>query len=62
MVAIERLIEAEGWSQQEAARHFGVSQPRISEICQGKIWAINNNPEDHRREPVGERVSSRRLE
>lgn len=37
MLRIKRLIEAEGWTQQEAAQHFGVSQPRTSEIFQGKI-------------------------
>tara|TARA_Y100000588_G_C13668739_1_gene675312 strand:+ start:257 stop:556 length:300 start_codon:yes stop_codon:yes gene_type:complete len=37
MVAIKKLIKAEGWTQQEAAGHFGVTQPRISEIHKGKI-------------------------
>lgn len=37
MIAIKTLIEEKDWTQQEAARRFGVSQPRISEICQGKI-------------------------
>ena len=37
MIAIKDLIKTNGWTQQEAARRFGVSQPRISEICQGKI-------------------------
>lgn len=37
MVAIKTLIKAEGWTQQEAAGHFGVTQPRISEIYKGKI-------------------------
>ena len=37
MIAIKKLIDEEGWSQSEAARHFGVAQPRISEICQAKI-------------------------
>ena len=37
MIAIRALIGEKGWSQTEAARHFGVAQPRISEICQAKI-------------------------
>ena len=37
MIAIKKLINEKRWTQQEAARHFSVSQPRISEICQGKI-------------------------
>lgn len=37
MIAIKSYIKGRGWTQQEAARHFGVAQPRISEIFQGKI-------------------------
>jgi len=37
MIAIKMLIQEKGWTQQEAARQLGVSQPRISEICRGKI-------------------------
>ena len=37
MIAIKSYIKTRGWTQQEAARHFGVAQPRISEIFQGKI-------------------------
>lgn len=37
MIAIKTLIHEKGWTQQEAARQLGVSQPRISEICRGKI-------------------------
>ena len=37
MIAIRTLIQAQGWTQQQAARHFGVAQPRISEICRGQI-------------------------
>lgn len=36
MTSIKNYIEARGWNQKEAAVHFGVSQPRISEIVQGK--------------------------
>ena len=37
MIALKSYIKARGWTQQEAARHFRVAQPRISEIFQGKI-------------------------
>ena len=37
MIAIKTLVEEKGWTQEEAARQFGVSQPRISEIFRGKI-------------------------
>lgn len=37
MIAIKTLIQEKGWTQQEAAQQLGVSQPRISEICRGKI-------------------------
>lgn len=37
MMEIHRVIEARGLRQREAARLFGVSQPRISELVHGKI-------------------------
>lgn len=37
MAAIKAYIESEGITQGQAAERFGVSQPRISEIYQGKI-------------------------
>ncbi|HVZ84514.1 MAG TPA: XRE family transcriptional regulator [Terracidiphilus sp.] len=37
MLALKRHIEREGLSQTEAARVFGVSQPRISNLMRGKI-------------------------
>lgn len=37
MRQIERLIRDEGWSQREAARVLGVTQPRISDLARGKI-------------------------
>jgi predicted XRE-type DNA-binding protein len=37
MAAIKKYIDSEGISQAEAAERFGVAQPRISEIYQGKI-------------------------
>lgn len=37
MIQIERIIDARGLKQKEAAALFGVSQPRISELKRGKI-------------------------
>ena len=37
MQAIEKTIRERGWSQKEAARRFGVTQPRISDLVRGKI-------------------------
>lgn len=37
MNAIADLIEAKEWTQEEAAEHLCVSQPRISNLKNGKI-------------------------
>jgi predicted XRE-type DNA-binding protein len=37
MTAPEQHIKAKGWTQAEAARQFGVTQPRISDVLRGKI-------------------------
>ena len=37
MIEIGRLIEARGLTQGQAAKVFGVSQPRISDIVRGKL-------------------------
>ena len=37
MIQLEKLIEARGWTQREAAQHLGVSQPRISDLVRGKL-------------------------
>ena len=37
MLALKRYIEREGLTQTEAARVFGVTQPRISNLVHGKI-------------------------
>lgn len=36
-IMIRDIIEQEGWKQKEAAEKLGVSQPRISDIVNGKI-------------------------
>jgi predicted XRE-type DNA-binding protein len=37
MIEIQKVIEARGLTQAAAARMFGVSQPRISNLVRGKI-------------------------
>lgn len=37
MIEIERHIKARGWTQKQAAKHLGVTQPRISDLKRGKI-------------------------
>lgn len=37
MIKIERLIASRGWTQSEAAKALGVSQPRISDLVRGKF-------------------------
>jgi predicted XRE-type DNA-binding protein len=37
MMALEEHIKRKGWSQSEAARRFGVTQPRVSDLMRGKI-------------------------
>ncbi|PSM16314.1 XRE family transcriptional regulator [Nitratireductor sp. StC3] len=37
MVALEQHIRAKGWTQAEAARQLGVTQPRVSDLLRGKI-------------------------
>jgi predicted XRE-type DNA-binding protein len=37
MLEVERLIDARGLTQAEAAKLFHVTQPRISDLTRGKI-------------------------
>jgi len=37
MIALKDHIERQGWSQSEAARRFGVTQPRVSDLMRGRI-------------------------
>lgn len=36
MIRIEQWVKAKGWTQAEAARRLGVTQPRISRLLKGK--------------------------
>jgi predicted XRE-type DNA-binding protein len=37
MMKIEELIEKNGWTQAEAAKHCRVTQPRINDLLRGRI-------------------------
>ncbi len=37
MMALKKHIEAAGLSQSQAAKVFGVTQPRVSDLMRGKI-------------------------
>lgn len=37
MIALNSFIKAQGWTQSEAARKLGISQPRVSDLKRGKI-------------------------
>jgi len=37
MMALEKHIRAQDWTQVEAAHRLGVTQPRVSDLLRGKI-------------------------
>ena len=37
MIALERHIRRQSWTQAQAAKRLGVTQPRISDLLRGKI-------------------------
>ena len=37
MMALERHIRSQSWTQAQAAKRLGVTQPRISDLLRGKI-------------------------
>ncbi|MGH9606539.1 MAG: helix-turn-helix domain-containing protein [Terracidiphilus sp.] len=41
MIAIKKHIRREAWTQAEAAKLLGVTQPRISNLMRGKIGAFS---------------------
>jgi predicted XRE-type DNA-binding protein len=44
MMELEELIRRKGWTQQEAAKALGVTQPRVSDLVRGKIdrFSVDN--------------------
>jgi predicted XRE-type DNA-binding protein len=41
MIELERHIKRQGWTQAQAAKALGVTQPRISNLFRGKINAFS---------------------
>lgn len=37
MIALTELIKSQDWTQAQAAKQLGVTQPRISDLMRGKI-------------------------
>lgn len=37
MIQLDQLIKKSGWTQAAAAKHCGVSQPRINDLLRGRI-------------------------
>lgn len=53
MVAIEQRIRQEGWTQTEAAARLRVTQPRISDLLNGKISKFSLDALVNMLAPVG---------
>ncbi|MFY0675646.1 MAG: XRE family transcriptional regulator [Neptuniibacter sp.] len=41
IIAIRENIELQGWTQDEAAKQLGLSQPRVSDLINGKIESFS---------------------
>lgn len=41
MRQISSIVEANGWSQTEAATHCGITQPRVSDLMRGRIASFS---------------------
>jgi predicted XRE-type DNA-binding protein len=37
MIKIEKIVKENGWTQSEAAKRCGVTQPRINDLLRGRI-------------------------
>lgn len=37
MIELSSTIKSKGWTQKEAAKQLGVTQPRISDLVRGRI-------------------------
>jgi predicted XRE-type DNA-binding protein len=53
MIAIEQRITEEGWTQTEAAAHLHISQPRVSDLLNGKISKFSLDALVNMLAPVG---------
>lgn len=41
MRAIGQVVQTNGWTQSEAARHCGVTQPRMNALLRGKVLSFS---------------------
>lgn len=62
MLAIEEVVQANGWTQAEAARHCGVTQPRMNELLRGKITSFSLDALVNMASRLGRRVHVELLE
>lgn len=62
MVAIEKRIREEGWTQTEAAARLHVTQPRVSDLLNGKITKFSLDALVNMLAPVGLTFDVRPLE
>ena len=53
MIAIEQRIAEEGWTQAEAGAHLHVTQPRVSDLLNGKITKFSLDALVNMLPPVG---------
>jgi predicted XRE-type DNA-binding protein len=53
MIAIEQRIREEGWTQTEAAARLQVTQPRVSDLLNGKISKFSLDALVNMLPPVG---------
>ncbi|HZQ30366.1 MAG TPA: helix-turn-helix transcriptional regulator [Mycobacterium sp.] len=53
MIAIEQRIKEEGWTQTDAAAHLHVTQPRVSDLLNGKIGKFSLDALVNMLGPVG---------
>ncbi len=53
MIAIEQRIREQGWTQAEAAAHLRVTQPRVSDLLNGKITKFSLDALVNMLAPVG---------
>ena len=53
MIAIEQRIREEGWTQSEAAARLHVTQPRVSDLLNGKIRKFSLDALVNMLPPVG---------
>jgi predicted XRE-type DNA-binding protein len=57
MLALRSHIERKNWTQAEAARHLGVTQPRVNDLLQGRISKFSLDALVNMAAAVGLRVS-----